>query len=309
MRFAECDAFTKEATGVGQPAWYAAADNLSTIEREHGRRMVRFLFFLLALSGVSSIHAEPLVHFALEGRKFGTEDPFSANLPVALGDVVEYRLRAVVSPPVTPYELIRKNSLGTMLHGINSLFVEISQDAGDGIQIDFDSLPQLSPGAYPGFGWGAGTGAQSGILRPRPGTVFNDLIDIRAIHGPGIFTAHEWETVATGSFEVASMSGASAEIRGQWSTGTEAWRPGIGDDRSGGFAWDGEIYFITSKRESGPDPRTDYVPLTLTAAHVNAVPEPSTLVLLGTITGVLVMVRQVRRKLRSLTPPAARLDE
>jgi hypothetical protein len=266
--------------------------------------MGRLLFFILAFAGVGTAHADPLLHFSLEGRKFGTADAFAANLPVTTGDLIEYRIRAVLSPPITPYELIPKNNGGITLHGVNSMFLEISQDAGDGIQVDFLSPAALAPGPnrVPGDGWGAGISAGGGKLLSRPGTAFNDLTDIRPIHGPGVFTAWEWETIATGAFEVAAMSGSSAQVRARWTTNTEEWRPGIGDDRSGGFWWDGDVHFTKARTESGPDPYTDYAPLTLTASELHAVPEPSTLTLLGTIAGIFVLVRRSRAAKCPTTP-------
>jgi hypothetical protein len=87
--------------------------------------------------------------------------------------------------------------------------------------------------------------------------------------------------VATGSFKVASISGASARIRGQWTTGYDPSQGTINKARSGGIAWDGDVYFLTAGTETGPDPYTDYVPLTLTASGFQTVPEPSTIALLG----------------------------
>jgi hypothetical protein len=256
--------------------------NSQQISSKDEATMIRALIVLIVTGSCGVLSAEPLVHFALEGRTYGSNDPFAGIVEVAPGDTIEYRLLAVLSPPVTPYELIPKNGLGITRHGINSLYLEISQDAGDGIQVDFSSPAVLNPSEYPGFGWGAGAGAHGGILRSRPGTAFNDLIDIRPIHGPGIFTAHEWETVATGSFKVASISGASAQIRGQWTTGYDPSQGTINKARSGGIVWDGDVHFITASIESGPDPYTDGVPLTLTASNLQTVPEPSAIALLAT---------------------------
>jgi hypothetical protein len=255
--------------------------------------MVRLLLVVLALASVGTAHASPLIHFTLEGRKLGTEDAFSSDLQVGLGDRIEYRLQVNLSLPTLPWHEIRKNRVGTTLHGLNSLFLEISQDASDGIQIDFDSPSALTADSSPGVGdgWDSGTGARGGVPESRSGTPFHNLVDIRPVHGPGVFTAVDRETVLTGTFEVASLSGSSAEIRGRWATAYDDQRR-----RSGGGHWNGNTRFTHAAIENGPDAISEYVPLTLTAIGLQAVPEPSTVALVAVMAGVLVVVPRFRRK-------------
>ena len=252
--------------------------------------MRRFVIIaLLTLWSVGQVHADPIVHLALEGRRQGTEDPFRSDLQVQSGDLVEYRLRVKLDAPSIPYDQIPRNSLGWMLHGISSMALEISQDSTDGIQVDFDMPAALTRDSSPGSGdgWGSGIGARGGMPQPRSGTAFDDLGDIRPIHAPGIFTAVDWETVLTGVFEVALVGGPLGHVRGRWGT---IYEP-PGPVSPGGFRWDGRTLFTHGDREYGSNPYSDYVPLTLTA-NLAAVPEPSTIALLAALIGTIAVIRK-----------------
>ncbi len=254
------------------------------------KSMVRIVIALLTLVCVSAVHAAPLVHFRLEGRKQGTESPFASDLQVAVGDLVEYRLLVDLDPPVRPYEQIPRNPAGTTLHGLSSLALEITQDSSAGIQVDFDSPAVLTSDSHPltGDGWGIGTGARGGLPSLRSGTPYHDLKDIRAVHWAGVYTLGHRELVLSGVFEVASVFGSFGQVLGKWDSRYDP----LGGHRAGGFWWDGRGLFATGLSEQGPNPFSDYVPLTLRATVLENVPEPGTIALVGVMIGTLVVFRR-----------------
>jgi hypothetical protein len=91
------------------------------------------------------------------------------------------------------------------------------QSPDDGIQTNLLSAAVLTEESFPGAkdGWNSGTGARGGVLTSRPGTNWNDLVDVRAVHGPGVYTGIDPETVFTGTLSVAEVNGPLARLEGK----------------------------------------------------------------------------------------------
>jgi hypothetical protein len=245
--------------------------------------MIRALIVLFAAGSCGILQAAPLVYFALEGREFGSNDPFASNVEVALGDVIEYRLQLNLAPPgdqnqhagTAPYD---------ERHGISSLSISMLQQATEHIQVNFGTPAALLGDTDPlaRDGWNRGTGANGGLLTAREGSPWNDLLAIRPIHQPGLFTGEDDQTVYTGIFEVVALAGQFGQVTPEWGT------------VSGGGSHFGKRFFMTRKggfdaangrpivgTEVGPDPLAHFTPLTLTASDFQTVPEPSTMALLA----------------------------
>jgi hypothetical protein len=258
--------------------------------------VVRVLFAVLAFASCGVVQAAPLIHFTLEGRKQGSNDEFASSVQVAPGDAVEYRLQMSMAPEGTPsLHLNGLDNSPTYKHGVNSLSISMFQSPTDSIQVDFSSPAELWPGEVAlNNGWNHGPSARGGNLAPRPGSPWNDLLDIRPIHRPGLFTGEDDQTIYTGVLRITGISGDSGQIQPKWGPFSGAARhfgEGVIMTRQNGYFLDGSIYVGT---EVGPDPITHFAPLTLTRIGAAAVPEPSTFALAG-VTLLLVLGAGVRR--------------
>ena len=97
-------------------------------------------------------------------------------------------------------------------------------------------------------------------------------------------------TVFTGLLNVAAISGPTGQVRAEWS----AW--------SGAGWFEGSLFFVTAPNwannngtettEGGPDPLTEFAPLTLTVAGAPLIPEPSTVVLAASALAILFLLRK-----------------
>jgi hypothetical protein len=252
--------------------------------------MTRVFIGLLVIAVCRGVSAAPLFYLTLEGRAFGSNDEFSGNVQVQVGDTIEYRLRASMAAHGTTNQHHFRNRIDSYRpdkHGLNSLSVSLVQDPSAAIQVDFQTPVTFAPDGPSGNdGWGRGISVNHGTPTLRAGSTSNDLIDVRPIHAAGVFTAHTVETVFSGMFTVAELLGPSGEVRAEWGP----W--------SGGGWFDGYVFFLAgpnAQREyfhcpgcSGPrdtessaDPVAHFTPLTLTAAGVESVPEPSAFALFG----------------------------
>jgi hypothetical protein len=245
--------------------------------------MIRALIGLLVIGSCGVTQASPLIHFTLEGRKQGSMDAFASSVDVALGDVIEYRLQLKMAPLGTHNSNGRDPDRRPENHGVNSLSLSIFQDSTDPIQVDFGSPAELRGDSGPSVqdGWYRRVGARGGEPAPRVGLGFHDLLDIRPIHAPGVFSGATEESVLTGAFSVTALTGDQGSVRPQWGPG------------SGGLWFDGYVFFATAPKladpfsvyapgsEAGPDPIAHFTPLTLTAGDFGTVPEPATIVLAG----------------------------
>jgi hypothetical protein len=249
---------------------------------ERRREMVRVLFGLVLLGSYGVVQAAPLVYFSLEGRKQGTMDPFASHVDVTRGDVIEYRLRGRMAPEGTANENLRSPRIRPYKRGINSLSISIVQDQMSGIQVDLATPVQFAPDSSlgAGDGWGAHWTARPGKPISRTGSRLHDLLDIRPMHEPGVFTVSGEETIFAGSFEVASVVGGTGLVEAKWGP------------VAGGGKFDSANFFISppfydnfynvwrSGSEGSDDPFAHFTPLTLTA-NLQAVPEPATFALLS----------------------------
>jgi hypothetical protein len=219
----------------------------------------------------SGVHAAPLAYFSLEGRKQGSEDPFSANVEVAVGDVIEYRLRSqMATVGVTNRFLSAEAEAWHGGHGFNSLSISLRQEAGDGIEVDLNSPVNLDPQT-----WGSHFTSGGGTPTARVGGNGHDLLGIRPILQPGVFRGAADETIFTGRFEITKVMGTTGLV-------SPAWGPD-----AGGGAYFGRIFFLTpagyeqsAQSEGSEDPVAHFTPLTLTSS-LAAVPEPGTLALIA----------------------------
>ena len=229
----------------------------------------------LVLTACASVQAANLATISMEGRKAGTSDPWVSALTVAPGDVIEYRLRADMAAEGTSNGSNTINSLAGS--GLQSLSLAITQNPSDSIQVDFnDPIPAAQALTN---GWGDGTGASPGALAPRTPGGLDNVSAIRPIHSPGTFSAVDPETILTGStFTVVSATGGTGTVTPTWGTASGAMR----------INGAGQI-FITAAGQNGADPLVGFAPLTLAA-----IPEPSTIALVGM--GLFGLVAVARRR-------------
>jgi hypothetical protein len=219
----------------------------------------------------------------LEGRIQGGSGTWSKNLTVNPGDIVEYRILAdLADVGASNTQGATTNTItSTANSGFQSLSLQITQAAAAPIQVSF--RPPLSdPNGLASFrnGWADGPGANAGTPTPRAGGTNNDITAIRPVHSPGVFTGVDPQAVVEGSsFQVVTApAGATTVLSPSWGT------------VSGGMRINGAgQIFITSAIQSGADPLVGFSGLTLTA-----VPEPSTIALIGM--GLLGLVAVARRR-------------
>jgi hypothetical protein len=261
--------------------------------------MARALLILVWISIYGAVKAGPLVYFELEGRPAGSTVAFANNVDVEVGDVIEYRLRGQMAPDGTMNQRLQGSRAWPWeKHGINSLSISLVQDDTSEIQVDLATPIHFTPDSASGAGdgWGSGSFPRLGTPTFRSATAWNDLLDIRPIHGPGVFTAINEETIFTGVFAVASILGDIGLVNPKWGS------------ISGGGTFHSEVFFITppsydtvfnvwhSGTELGDDPIAHFTPLVLTAASVVTVPEPSTLALcIIAVLGTIWLARLARR--------------
>jgi hypothetical protein len=236
----------------------------------------------LVLATWTSVQAAPLGIITLQGRKAGGD--WSSNLIVAPGDVIEYRIQASQAPVGTTNG---NNTITTHNgSGYNSLSLNIMQQASAPIQVNFRP-PLTDPTNLASFrnGWADGAGAGPGSLAVRSGTTNNDITAIRAVHGPGVFTgAATPETVV----ELSTFNVVAAPV-GTSTVLTPSWGPVTGSIRLNGM---GSAFIqngTTGHAQQSPDPMVGFTGLTLTA-----VPEPSTIALVGM--GLIGLVAVARRR-------------
>jgi hypothetical protein len=226
----------------------------------------------------ATAQAAPLGFMILEGRKAGTTQ-WTRNLVVAPGDVVEYRILADLG------DVGASNAKGTINStansGFNSLSLQISQDAAAPIQVDFNP-PLSDPNNLASLrnGWAGGIGPNAGSPSPRTGTNNDNFTGIRPVQAAGVFVGVDPQEVSMGNtFTVATAPVGATTVL------SPSWGGGSGSLRINGA---GSI-FVTAGDQTGADPPIGFQGLTLTA-----VPEPSTIALIGM--GLIGLVAVARRR-------------
>jgi len=231
----------------------------------------------------ATANAANLGTLILEGRKQGTTD-WLRNITVLPGDVIEYRVLADMAPVGATNGTNTITAASTPANsGFNALSLAIAQDAAAPIQVDFRA-PLSDPNNLSSFrnGWADGVGASAGTPTPRAAGSQNDnMMGIRPIHAAGVFTGFEpAEVVLSGStFAVVTAPlGGSTVLSPTWGTA------------SGSLRINGTTnVFITTTGQAGADPLVGFSGLTL-----QAVPEPSTIALIGI--GLIGLVAVARRR-------------
>jgi hypothetical protein len=234
-------------------------------------------FALLLLGFTTLVHADPFFNMWIVGRVAGSNGTFAGSVSALPGQSVEYQVWGQMAPIGTqniqgtttrtitsllPYT-------GTVSHcdGVNSLFVDVWQDASDPVQADLQPVVlNDDPTPFADDSWDAGIGA-GGMRSARTGAggAINDLIGVRPIHGPGVFTDVDAEMIFSGTFSVpVAAPGPASLVRLRWyGTGT------------GGIHFSsGALAFITPTTEFGTDPYIGFIPAPLTSPSfsVSALP-------------------------------------
>jgi hypothetical protein len=93
------------------------------------------------------------------------------------------------------------------------------------------------------------------VSTPRAGLPWNDLVDVRAIQGPGIFSAINPETAFTGSFAVGDVAGPLAQLKG------------VSLTIKGAVKVNGGTVFVDPRIDDPSDPFFVISPLTLTTHY------------------------------------------
>jgi hypothetical protein len=248
------------------------------------RRVARLnRFFWLALVGALVLaacvtaQAAPLAKIIMQGRKQGTSE-WLQHLVTNAGDVVEYRLLADMEPIGATNGTNTITSLAGS--GLQSLSLAIRQSPAAIHQIDFN-IPPAAAQTWRN-GWGDGLGASLGELSPRTPGGWNDLIGIRPIQSPGVFSGANAEVILQGgAFTIVSGSHLVREIiKPTWDTGSGAMRiNGAGS------------IFIEPGDQAGADPLVGFEAMSIGPL----VPEPSTITLsvMG-LAGLIAIVRRSR---------------
>jgi len=245
------------------------------------RRWIFAIVGTLALSAWSSVQAAPLANVFVEGRIQGTTTWSAGPLTVAPGNVVEYRLLADLAA------VGATNAKGTITSvansGLQSLTLALTQAPTDTITIDLNAPPDAATGLR--NGWGSGIGASTGVLKPRTGGL-DDLRSIRPIRATGTFSAVDPEVIFEGgTFTVAAApAGGMGTLLPTWSE-TPTGAGGTGALRINGA---GSV-FISAGDQTGVDPPVGFAGLSLVA-----IPEPSTIALVGM--GLVGLVALARRR-------------
>jgi hypothetical protein len=229
---------------------------------------------LVAAAWATPSHAAPFVTLTLQGRVTGSGDAFSTTVAVnpAGGQTIDYQLVADMAAVGTSNvqgatsRTITSLTVGT--DGLNSHKIDIFELATQEIQANFTAAGALNgdPSPVAGDSWSAAAGTGGGTPTVRPGNgAANDLIAVRPGHSSGLQTAVDPEVVMSGTFTVGAGTTASL-VQMRFSTTSPS-----GSMKINGTA----TVLINTGTETGADPLTGYVPLTLVA------PEPTSLSLLG----------------------------
>jgi hypothetical protein len=220
------------------------------------RAATRHFIVALALSlcCFSASHAAPFLNLWLEGRKQGSNAQFSGHVSVTTGDTIEYRVLVDMAPiGTTNIQFGRERTIEELVPGSNGVVslgvLTLLQSANDGIQTHFDAPATLANG------WDAGIGARGGVSTPRAGSRWNDLVGVRAIQAPGVFTALDPEVAFTGTFRVANIGGPLSRLEFDWINGF-----GMRFNK-----W--TSLFPTPANEDASDPLVRFSPLSLTGHY------------------------------------------
>jgi hypothetical protein len=208
----------------------------------------------LAFCCVAKVRAAPFINLWIEARKQGSDDDFASNVNVALGDTIEYRVRVDTAPiGAQNVQFGRERTITQLLpgrDGINSLsLITLLQSPEELIQTHFNAPADMVNG------WQVGTGSRGGVPTPRADLPWNDLVEVRAVQGPGVFSAIDPETAFMGSFAVAEVAGPFAQLKG------------VSLTIKGAVKINGGTVFVDPRIDDPADPYFVISPLTLTSHY------------------------------------------
>jgi hypothetical protein len=235
-----------------------------------------------ALSVASStVSAAPMVYLTLEGRPYGSSDPYSTSVQVNAGGSVEYQIVLEMAPIGTSNT--QTDSRGTTTTrtinywtppraGLQSTGLDLFESAADSLSIDFATTSTLNtdPTSQANDSWAGGTGANGGTVTARSGSPdYHDLIAIRPILKAGVFSGIDPQVMLSGIFSVSNTVGGTAQVQLRMSTtplkGSGAFAINSGDLNGN------STVFMTQTTEAGPDPYQRTPAMTVTTVA----PEPT----------------------------------
>jgi PEP-CTERM motif len=233
--------------------------------------LVSALVVIALFAGTAS--AGPLVDFTLLGST-SANGPFTSSLTVTSGEKIFYELEVTLAPIGSTNGTHTITSKVDGVDGVNALSLNIT--SGSAIPTTFTA--------------GTFQNSWNSIIGETPGTPSEGgLSDIRGGQSPGVFVGANSESIAlTGSFTTGASLGSGL---------TSLVSMDFGGATSGIKINDGTIVFMSANSEGGSDPVAGFTGLTIMTASA-AVPEPSSVVLMGLSTMVIGGVMAARRRNR-----------
>jgi hypothetical protein len=233
---------------------------------------------------VATANASPLVDIRLVGRIQGSGESFDATVgdlqALTPGTVIEYRVLGDVNNVGATNNQGTAASTRTIdsfdaygLSGVNAGTVDLRNSASaTDVSVTFGAPATLNQDpngdATTTDNW-SGTGSSGGT----PGA---DLVGLRFVHGPGIFTAVTEEIIASGTFTVVALGdGSNTIIAPNWTAAASGSMKFNGHDQANTTPRALTVAITAAAATNVSDPMVGMSGMTL------VVPEPGSLALLG----------------------------